>query len=139
MCPTKFPSNKQEFRSYLTQWTVALILKYVQGWRPYLINTLGCSTVLKMLLPASVSAKVFKKRKDAQISGICGGLKVSTGTKTGVELCYYKPTEYKYLFMDEKDELRELRPESKSKERKSLEKRISKVKLLLSINSTKTV
>ena len=67
------------------------------------------------LLPACpVTAKVFKKHKGAQISGICGGLKCGTGPKTGVELRYYKPTEYKTLSMEEKDELRELRPESKA-------------------------
>ena len=45
------------------------------------------------LLPAyPVSAKVFKKRKGAQISGIGGSMKGGTGPKTGVELRYYKPT-----------------------------------------------
>ena len=57
-----------------------------------------------------VAAKVFKKRKGAEISGIGGGLKGGTGPKTAVELCYYKPTYYKSLSMEEKDELRELRP-----------------------------
>ena len=48
------------------------------------------------LLPACpVAAKVYKKRKGAQISGISGGLKCGTGPKTVVELRYYKPTEYK--------------------------------------------
>ena len=37
-----------------------------------------------------------------------------TGTKTGVELRYYNPTEFKPLSMEEKDELRELHPESKA-------------------------
>ena len=52
------------------------------------------------LLPACpVAAKVYKKRKGSQISGIGGGLKGGTGPKTGVELCYYNPTEYKTLSM----------------------------------------
>ena len=50
-----------------------------------------------------VAAKVFKKRKGAQISGIGGGLKGGTGPKTGVKLCYYNPTEYKSLSMEKKD------------------------------------
>ena len=37
-----------------------------------------------------------------------------TGPKTGVKLRYYKPTYYKTLSMEEKDELRDLRPESKA-------------------------
>ena len=61
-----------------------------------------------------VAAKVFKKRKGAQISDIGGGLKGGTGSKTGVKLRYYKPTEYSTLSMEEKDELRELCPESKA-------------------------
>ena len=56
------------------------------------------------LLPACpVAAKVFKKRKGAQISGIGGGMKGGTAPKTGVELRYYKPTEFKPLSMEEKD------------------------------------
>ena len=44
------------------------------------------------LLPACpVAAKVFKKRKGAQISGIGGGMKGRTGPKTGVKLRYYLP------------------------------------------------
>ena len=67
------------------------------------------------LLPSlPVASKVPKKHKCAQISGIGGGLKGGTGPKTGVELRYYKPKEYKTLSMEEKDELRELRPESKA-------------------------
>ena len=59
------------------------------------------------LLPSCpVSAKVSKKCKGAQISGIVGGLKGGTGPKTGVKLRYYKPTEYKTLSLEEKDELR---------------------------------
>ena len=55
------------------------------------------------LLPAwHVTDKVFKKRKSAQISGIGGGLKGGTGPNTGVELRYYKPTEYKTLSMEDK-------------------------------------
>ena len=112
------------------------------------------------LLPACpVAAKVFKKRKGAQISGICGGMKGGTGPKTGVEIRYYRPTEYKSLSMEEKHELRDLLPESKAikgdnknnkvksddnnigdaKERKSLGNRISKAKLLPSRNSTKMI
>ena len=41
-------------------------------------------------------------------------MKGGTGPKTGVELCYYKPTEYKTISIEDKDELRELRPESKA-------------------------
>ena len=68
------------------------------------------------LLPAChVDAKFYKKRKGAQIYGIGGGMKGGTGPKTGVELRYYKPTEYKNLSMDEKDELRKLRPESQAR------------------------
>ena len=64
------------------------------------------------LLPACpVAAKVSKKRKGAQISGIGGGLKGGTGPKTGVKLRYYKPTEYKNISMENKYELREIRPE----------------------------
>ena len=53
------------------------------------------------LLPVwPVAAKVYKKHRRAQISGICGGLKGDTGPKTGFELRYYKPTEYKTLSME---------------------------------------
>ena len=53
------------------------------------------------LLPAfPVAAKVFQKRKGAQISGIGGGMKGGTGPNTGVELRYYKPTDYKSLSME---------------------------------------
>ena len=56
------------------------------------------------LLPACpIAAKVFKKRKGAQISGIGGGLKYGTGPNTGVKIRYYKPTYYKTLSMEEKD------------------------------------
>ena len=41
-------------------------------------------------------------------------MKGGTGTKTGVELRYYKPTEYTFLSMEEKNELREILPESKA-------------------------
>ena len=55
---------------------------------------------LSHLIPACpVAAKVFKKRKGAQIYGIGGGMKCGTGPKTGVKLRYYKPTEYKSLSM----------------------------------------
>ena len=58
------------------------------------------------LLPACpVAAKFYKKLKGAQISSKCGGLKVDTGPKTGVELRHYKPIEYKNLPTEEKDEL----------------------------------
>ena len=64
------------------------------------MKPLGCSTVL----PACpVASKVFKKRKGAHISGIGGGLEGGTGPKTGVKLRYYKPTEYKNIYMEEKD------------------------------------
>ena len=43
-----------------------------------------------------------------------GVLRGSTGPKTGVKLRYYKPTGYKTLFMEEKYEIREIRPESKA-------------------------
>ena len=67
------------------------------------------------LLPACpVAAKFYKRCKGAHISGIGGGLKGGTGPKTGVELRYYKPTEYKNLSMEEKDELWDLHPESKA-------------------------
>ena len=67
------------------------------------------------LLPACpVAAKAIKKRKSAHISGIGGGKKGGTGPKTGVELRYYNPTGYKTLSMEEKDELREIRPKSKA-------------------------
>ena len=63
------------------------------------------------LLPACpVAAKFYKRCKGAHISGIGGGLKGGTGPKMGVELRYYNPTWYKTLSMEEKDELRELRP-----------------------------
>ena len=70
--------------------------------------------VAQLLQECHVVAKVFKKRKGTQISGIGGGLKGGTGPKMGVELRYYKPTEYKSISMEEKDELMELRPESKA-------------------------
>ena len=41
-------------------------------------------------------------------------MKGGTGPKTGVKIRHYKPTEYTTLSMEEKDELRELHPESKS-------------------------
>ena len=41
-------------------------------------------------------------------------MKGGNGIKTGVELRYYKPKEYKSLSMEDKDELRELCPESKA-------------------------
>ena len=41
-------------------------------------------------------------------------MKGGTGPKTGVELHYYRPTEYKSLSMEEKHELRDLLPESKA-------------------------
>ena len=67
------------------------------------------------LLPSCpVATKVSKKPKGAQISDICGGLKVGTGPKTGVKIRYYKPTKYKTLSMEEKEELRDLLPESKT-------------------------
>ena len=50
-------------------------------------------------------------------------MKGGTGTKVGVELRYYKPPEYKYLSMEEKDELRKLRPESKSIKRDNKNKK----------------
>ena len=64
------------------------------------------------LLPACpIAAKVFKKRKG---DGIGGGMKGGTGPKTGVKLHYYKPTEYKYLSMEEKYELGEICSVSKA-------------------------
>ena len=72
------------------------------------------NAVFHLLRYVPVTAKVSKKRKGAQISGIGGGLKGGTGPKTGAELHYYKPTESKTLSMEEKDELREIRPESKA-------------------------
>ena len=43
--------------------------------------------VVDHLLPACpVAAKVSKKRKNSQISGLEGNFKVGTGPKTGVEL-----------------------------------------------------
>ena len=71
-------------------------------------------SVAHLLPPCPVAAKVFKKRKGPQISGIRGGMKGGTGPKTGVKLRYYNPTEYKSLSMEDNDELRELRPESKA-------------------------
>ena len=41
-------------------------------------------------------------------------MKGNTGPKTGVKLRYYKPIEYKSLSVEDKDELRELRTESKA-------------------------
>ena len=55
--------------------------------------------VAHLLQACPIAAKVFKKRKGAQISGICGGLKGGTGPKVGVKLRYYKPTKYKSLYM----------------------------------------
>ena len=67
-----------------------------------------------LLPPYPVAAKVSKKRKGAQISGIGGGLKGENGPKTGVEIRYYNPTENKTFSMEDKDEPRELLPESKA-------------------------
>ena len=50
-------------------------------------------------------------------------MKGGTGPKTGVELRYYNPTEYKSLSMEEKDELSELRPESKASKRDNKNKK----------------
>ena len=68
-------------------------------------------TVADLLPACSAAAKVYKKRKGAQISGIRGSLKGGTDPKTGVKLRYYKPTEYKVLSMEDKDKLRKIRTE----------------------------
>ena len=64
-----------------------------------------------------VAAKVGKKRKNANVSGVGGNvnLKPGTGPKTGVELRYYKPKEFSQLSQEMMDELKELRPPHKGK------------------------
>ena len=64
-----------------------------------------------------VAAKVGKKRKNANVSGVGGNvnLKPGTGPKTGVELRYYKPKEFSWLSQEMMDELKELRPPHKGK------------------------
>ena len=62
-----------------------------------------------------VAAKVGEKRKNANVSGLGGNFKLSTGPKTGVELRYYKPKEFSQLSQEMMDELKELRPPHKGK------------------------
>ena len=61
------------------------------------------------LLPAClVAAKVAKKRKNANISGLGGNFKAGTGPKTGVELSYHKPPEFSKLSNEQREELLDL-------------------------------
>ena len=46
-------------------------------------------SVAHLLPECPVAAKVEKKRKNANISGIVGNFRPGTGPKTGVELCYH--------------------------------------------------
>jgi hypothetical protein len=73
------------------------------------------AAVAHLIPVCPVAAKVGKKRKNAQVSGLGGNLKAGTGPKTGVELRYYKPKEFSQLSPEMMTELRELRPPQKGK------------------------
>ena len=66
------------------------------------------------LLPACpFAAKVAKKRKNANISGLGGNSKAGTVPMTGVELRYHKPPESSKLSNEQRDGLLDLRPANK--------------------------
>ena len=68
------------------------------------------------LIPVcSVAAKVGKKIKNANVSGLGGNFKPGTGPKTGVELWYYKQKEFSQLSQEMMDKLKELRLPHKGK------------------------
>ena len=68
------------------------------------------------ILPACpVAAKVAKKRKNVNISGLGVSLNAITGPKTGVELRYHKPPEFAKLPNKQREELLDLRPVKKFK------------------------
>ena len=63
------------------------------------------------LLPACpFAAKVAKKRKNANISGLGGNFQAVTGPKTGVKLRYHKTPEFAKLSNEQREELLYLRP-----------------------------
>ena len=67
------------------------------------------------LLPVCpVAKRIGNKRKSAQISGVGGDL-VPRGPKTGVEIRYFTPPEFRKLSDAERNELLELRPSGKNK------------------------
>ena len=72
-------------------------------------------SVAHLLPECPVAAKVEKKRKNANISGLGGNFKAGTGPKTGVELRYHKPPEFAKLSNEEREELMDLRPVNKFK------------------------
>ena len=56
------------------------------------------------LLPACpVAAKVAKKRKNVNISGLGVSLNAITGPKTGVELHYLKPPEFANISKEQRE------------------------------------
>lgn len=64
------------------------------------------------ILPFCPVAKKFpnSKRKSAHISGVGADIEKLLGPKTGVEVRWYKPAEWRKLSEGEQDEVRELRP-----------------------------
>ena len=65
--------------------------------------------VFYLLPTCPVAAKVSKKRKNYQISGLGGNFKAGTGPYTSVELWYHYPPEFAELSDAQRDELLELR------------------------------
>ena len=70
-------------------------------------------SVAHLLPECPVAAKVAKKRKNANISGLGGNFKAGTGPKTGVELHYHKPPEFAKLSNEQREELLYLCPVKK--------------------------
>ena len=66
----------------------------------------------------TVTAKVNKKQKNAQIYGLGGNFKACNGPKTGAELRYHKPPEFAQLSDSQRDEILELHPTKKSRGKK---------------------
>ena len=63
------------------------------------------------LLPACpVVAKIAKKRKIANISGLGGNFKSGTGPKTGLEIRYNNPPEFAKLSNEKIEDMLDLRP-----------------------------
>ena len=70
----------------------------------------------KLLSADPVASKLYKKRKNAQVSGVTGQKK--TRPTTGVELRFYKYKEFAALTDAQREELRELRPKGKGSDGK---------------------
>ena len=60
-------------------------------------------SVAHLLPECPVSAKVAKKIKNANITGLGGNFKAGTGPKTGMELCYHKPPEFSKLSNEQRE------------------------------------